>query len=189
MIRYKFEDIFVSQRTGKRCGDCKLYKSCYWNKPPMKVNPDNTACSNGSFKFKNPQVTERTARDILFQIGRQVEISKIGYEIFKDRVIFMRYDTSDVTIDECNLYIQAMSQYLKFIGNFERQIRDRKVSPYDIYNFTKGIINTKIKVQDTEIMIYADNLEVIDYIKDNIPKQYKIRTITSNDITKDWWKN
>jgi len=155
-----------------------------------------------SYKRENepniPKITDTNAEWVLFQIGRMVQISKLSASKIKNKYRMnwilpdlLKEDFYDMlTYCEADLYEIVMDTFLKFLAVNEKELSYEKYRQIDkIIEFVKSIVYTKIKIEDTEVMIYTDNNELKRDIKKAIQNErYKLRTIANESEAKLWWE-
>ena len=83
-----------------------------------------------------------------------------------------------------------MDAFLKFLVVNEKELNYEKRRQVDkIMFFVSSIIYTKIKIEDTEIMIYTKNEDLIRAIKKSIKNErYTLRTISNESEANQWWE-
>jgi len=191
MLTYQYENLF--RRTPRSCNDCKLIKSCYFQR--IRLQRDKIACSDGQFGFKQLEVTEFNARWVLFQIGRQVSLSKLTAETILDEYLAnwqmpdsLKYDMIDKpSWSECHVYKIAMIAFIKFLEQKDREfipVSKSSELAAEVKAFVDTIINTKIIATNKEIVMYSINKYLIDNVKNAVIKEnYKFKTVKeSKDI-------
>ncbi len=141
---------------------------------------------------------ESNAEWLLFQLGRDVQLSKLCSTNIKSKYKMnwvlpgeLKNDLYNTpTYTEADLYGIVMSAFLKFLVENEKDLSHKKswrVS--ETIDFVESIIHTKIKVEDNEVMIYTKSPELIDVIKEAIKNErYTLRTISSKTEAKSWWE-
>ena len=136
-----------------------------------------------------PTVKDTNAEWILFQIGREIQISKFAAEDIKSkyRTNWILPDTLKETFynlssfSEADLYEIIMDTFLKFVTTKEIELRNLKYGKMDdTITFVKSIIHTKIKIEDTDAIIYTNNEKLVKVIKEAVKNErYNIRTVSS----------
>jgi hypothetical protein len=128
MLVYKHQNIFSLFRTKQRCADCQDINKCYWHKP--KKNPGLEACFAAKFEFKNPEIIPANANWMLFQIGRDLELTK---NVIEQKLNTMSYNlpqpmrVNHWNVDESRIYIKVLKSFLDYIVVFEKEVkRDRE---------------------------------------------------------------
>jgi len=134
MLLYKHQNIFSTLRTKQRCAECREINKCYWHKP--KKNPGMEACFAARFEFKNPEIVPANANWMLFQIGRDLELSK---NVIEQKLNTMHYNLPNPmklnhwNVDESRIYIKIIKSFLDYIVAFEKEIKhDREKIVSDI---------------------------------------------------------
>ena len=145
-----------------------------------------------------PHITDTTAEWVLFQIGRQVQLSKLIATGIKTKYRMnwilsgsLKEDLYNTpTHAEADLYEIVMDAFLKFLVENEKELSYEKRRRVDkIITFVKTIVYTKIKVEETEIMIYTKSPNLVKSIKETIKNEkYTLRTISNESEANKWWE-
>lgn len=137
MITYKYQDIFSLLRTKHRCADCKDINHCYWHRP--KKNPGMEACGDMKHNYQNPEVVPTNANWLLFQMGRDIELSK-NVIIQRNNMLFNELKSPGALrsnhlpdIAESKVYVETLKTFLTLIIKFEKELKsDREKIVSDI---------------------------------------------------------
>jgi hypothetical protein len=94
------------------------------------------ACFAARFEFKNPEIVPANANWMLFQIGRDLELSK---NVIEQKLNTMHYNLPNPmklnhwNVDESRIYIKIIKSFLDYIVAFEKEIKhDREKIVSDI---------------------------------------------------------
>lgn len=130
MLVYKYHDVFSTLRYKQRCAECENITKCYWHK--YKKNPGMVSCGDARFVYKNPEVQPSNANWLLFQIGRDIELSKnvIIQRNNNLRIAFTSPESMRTNhlpnIDESKIYINILDEFSKVIVKFEKDIKGQR---------------------------------------------------------------
>jgi len=147
MLVYKHQNIFSALRTKQRCAECKNINSCYWHR--TKKNPGMEACSSPKFDFHNPEIVPGNANWMLFQLGRDIDLTKGVTEQSLNRSFINSILSPSLqhnhqpNIVESRVYIALLKAFLDYIVEFEKEVKhDRE----QIVTEIKGI-NHEIELE------------------------------------------
>lgn len=162
MLRYKYTDAYSWLRKKPSCKECIKYKSC--PKYDSEKKSDLNTCNKGKFIYKNLEVTTDNADWYLFQIMRDVQLSKNTVEINFER---NNGEKKSYTWDEKKIHSAVMKTYLHFLLEWGRDIKiERKQILSNIYNIKKQLssdikVKQKIKLE-AKNMILSNKLQTVD---------------------------
>jgi len=126
-----------------------------------------------------PVIGGHNAEWVLFQIGRDVQLSKliatkIKRNYMQDWLLpasFIDSVKDKPTFQEADLFEIVMDTFLKFLDK-------HKEEKYKLIDFVNSILKTKIIVEDGEVMISSRNSELIADIKNRAQQEsYSFRTL------------
>jgi len=186
MLRYEFNDT-TSTRI-RSCREC--LDSGFCDRYSRKASPFGE-CMYGRFTYKHPEVTDFNVTWILLQIKRGILGSRVVAEsaLQKHRLDTYLFPEEAPTIEECQIFVEVMIEFMAFIRKREEEYNKLKRGRTNTFiAFVNSIINTKIKVEGKEVMVYSKNEPLNERIKKVTLKNKCIfRTINSEEEAKSWW--
>jgi len=186
MLRYEFRDI--SNTRLKPCRECLNLGSC--DRYSRKASAFGE-CMYGRFTYKHPEVTDFNATWILLQIKRGILGSRVVAEstLQKHRLDVFLFPNDAPTIEECQIFVKVMIEFMAFVRQREEEYSKLKRGRSNAFiAFVNSIINTKIKVEGKEVMVYSKNEPLNEIIKKIVLKdKYIFRIINSEEEAKSWW--
>lgn len=193
MLRYRYENSF--QLMQDSCKIC-INKHCPYVGRPR----EGSACIYGKFKYENPGVTAQNADWLLFQIKRDVSITRMGTtslinehmrdwimpDSLKNNELNFRPTVSDAMLLKTLLYdyIIFINEKIKDINMIKRDTTGGKIS------FVKSIIETRILVKDNTVQLYTCNNDLANRLR-KITKEENAEFIliglTKKDDIDEWF--
>jgi len=135
MLRYKFEDSFKTFKSKDICKNCIHIKACY--------KPNNDFCLRHQVSYESSDITSNNAEWYLFQIVRDIYITKNNVNFSFD---IKKYNEYKFTYVEQKIFVIVLNIYLKFIYNWEKDILiERKKLLQNVYDIKQEIKNSTTK--------------------------------------------
>jgi hypothetical protein len=186
MIRYKFE--LAHDNKVLSCRDC--LENC------RQKYHGGTACMNGKFVYRNPEISSLNAYWMLKQILYDIQVSKCSAEtiINEHRMNWIRPDSlNDIGINhyptatESMMFRDIMGVFIHFL--LKRMDEKDKIKHSEVaVALVNSIINTKIKVEKKTVYIYTRNSDLFDNIKKIVKEQGYKFDLLSELTDKEFFK-
>jgi len=186
MFRYEYKDT-TSTRL-RQCKECLKYNSCL--KYTRKFNPEFGECMDGKFPYKRPEINNFNVRWYLLQIKRDIMYSESVAESLMqsyrlDSIIFTE---KTPTFSETEMFLKLMKAFQLFLIDRDFECSKMK-SNYSAYiALVNSIIDTKMKVEGNEVMVYSRNERLIETLTEvSLKNKFKFRTIATEEEANSWW--
>ena len=187
MLRYKYEDSLRQQL--KTCGECKKVDKCHFH--IRRTEYGKSACYDGLFEYHHPDVTSNSAEWILFQMQRDVQLA-IGIASTVERDYFMdshlsesmRDNSNDKpTTQEAGAFKCVMKAYREFLTKKRAELESKKGKKFNTdlcIVLVKSLIYNSIKVVDNEVIVFAPNCHLLNFLRKAVLKEkYSFRTVNN----------
>lgn len=181
MIKYKFRNSYDMRI--KRCNECTEYGTCQFHS--YKLLTDSGACMHGKFKYKHPTVTNGNADWIIHIMKRDAQNAKTIANVIirnhrmdwtKPESLKDRDLEQGPSVTECIGYRLALSQFLKVL-------REKSALP-NVHksNLIHSLIDTRFKVEHTIVYANVDNVDLVKYLKEELPKEgYQLKLVSKQE--------
>jgi len=186
MLRYEYRNTF--SRIVKSCRDCLNYDTC--DNYTMKTKNELGPCMDARFEYKHPKVTNENASWVLFQIQREVMLSKnVANSIIQEhRLNWQAAETlqSDLssrpTVTECCGLRIAMEATGQFLRDKRNEVSSTILGKSDfLRSFVISFIDTYIEVEGKTVKVYSHNWPFIEYLEKAVEKEnYTLYKITKS---------
>jgi len=188
MLRYKYENSIDMKVPS--CRECLKFSSC--NRYTRKLS-NFGACMDGSFKYKEPEITTSNAFWFINQIMKDTQLAKIGAEkiIEQHRANWIRPESLKYSEFEIGpSFIEAygfklvMHQFLHLILDRKKEYSSASDYKTSQVAFVNSIIKTRIKIEENNIKLFAYNEELVEKIKNSLKNEnYNLKIINNiNDM-------
>lgn len=193
MLRYKYEDSL--RQTLKKCGECKKIGHCPFN--VTRTEYSKPACHQGSFEYHHPDVTSTNAEWTLFQMQRDIQLaisiaSTIERDYFMDSHLpkSMQDITNDKpTTQEAGAFKCVMKAYQKFLTKERAELESKSKAKFNTdlcMVLVKSLLYNNIKVVDDEVIVFAPNYHLLDFLRKAVLKEkYSFRTVSTPEEAYD----
>jgi len=187
MLRFEYKD--TTNTRIRQCKECIDYHSC--PKYTRKFNPEFGECIHGRFINKRPEVNGYNAIWLLLQIKRELIFSRSVTESLLQsyRLDSKIFNETTPSIGECQIFIELMKTFQLFIRERCIEYDKLKTNRKNSYvAFVNSILDTKIKVEGDEVMVFSKNEPLVETLKDiTLKEKYMFRTIITEQEANSWW--
>jgi len=158
--------------------------------------------TNTSYSGKSCQdhITNRMTTWYLFQLREDLSLAVGVAEGYINNIIQDGFrpaslagaDTIKKPIYEYQAFIFALRAFAQYVTKFEKEsndIIDKEERLSTLRRTLCGVVDTKVKVVGKEIMMFSDDVELMEYVRDKaLEAGYLFRTIMVKDEAQKWWE-
>lgn len=170
MLRYRYENSFDMSLSN--CIDCDNTDCPY---PNSKNSSVMQSCMYFRGQYKHPEVTNRNAEWLLFQIARDVQMSILVVKT-NIRNHMMNWQKPEglkdndlernSNIHECYLYVDVLREYLHFLQEKKKEYEKMKRDPTAAtMAFVYPMMFTRIIIENDLVKLYTTDTELIERLR------------------------
>jgi len=198
MLRYKYENTHDFRI--KRCSDCIINNSCELHTKKMSDNA--SACMNGKFFYKHPNITKDNPLYIIEDIARTAQLYVMTMKVGK-RNLLMDWQKPDQlkdsdlidgpTYKEYHVMQILLSEFSKIIYDKIKYFKMEKGdNSGEQKKFIENIIGTKILVTSKNVYIITQHSDVINKLRNKcleLKCNFKVNELgkeSSEEFDNEW---